>query len=613
MMAGGGGALMLDQRMAAAGDKALFGFGAGECFFGEGDLVCPAPANEETMAMTFPLDEMMMMMSDDDADGIEELERRMWRDRVRLRRLKEQQQQQISDRPSAVKQEARGGSRQEQARRKKMSRAQDGILKYMLKMMEVCNAQGFVYGIIPENGKPVTGASDNLRAWWKEKVRFDRNGPAAAAKYQADSAATAAAGDGGGGMAPNALAGPHSLHELQDTTLGSLLSALMQHCDPPQRRFPLEKGRSPPWWPQAAVPGELGPPPYKKPHDLKKAWKVAVLTAVIKHMSPDVDKARRLVRQSKCLQDKMTAREIVTWLAVLRQEEELYLQLHPGARPAPSSAATIPFCASSGEYDVDGADGEDTGRNHQPPSNAAASFVDLSSSAAAMDDDAGHTKFVMPAPAALMKEEAADAEFFQKRSAVEPELMLGSSFRAYTCGNVRCPHSSGAHGFLDRNARNAHQYSCKFNNSAGAAVPPPAAATVFPAPFGPTGQAAALSGLDFDLPVDGQRSLAELMDMYEANVGGAPRSLVSNVNTAAPGVQVPGPYPTPCLFGDAISNVIQQGAAAFYVRDDASPELRFGSGLNVAGGAAHYGGALQVQQQQPQPHKSTGSNANWFY
>ncbi|BAH91847.1 Os02g0689132 [Oryza sativa Japonica Group] len=52
----------------------------------------------------------------------------------------------------------------------------------MLKMMEVCNAQGFVYGIIPEKGKPVSSASDNLRSWWKEKVRFDRNGPAAIVK-----------------------------------------------------------------------------------------------------------------------------------------------------------------------------------------------------------------------------------------------------------------------------------------------------------------------------------------------------------------------------------------------------------------------------------------------
>ncbi|GMN59259.1 hypothetical protein TIFTF001_028347 [Ficus carica] len=117
--------------------------------------------------------------SDEEMD-VDELERRMWRDRMLLRRLKEQNKgKQGAD-------NARQRQSLEQARRKKMSRAQDGILKYMLKMMEVCKAQGFVYGIIPEKGKPVSGASDNLRAWWKEKVRFDRNGPAAIAKYQSD-------------------------------------------------------------------------------------------------------------------------------------------------------------------------------------------------------------------------------------------------------------------------------------------------------------------------------------------------------------------------------------------------------------------------------------------
>lgn len=51
--------------------------------------------------------------------------------------------------------------------------------------MEVCKVRGFVYGIIPEKGKPVSGSSDNIReAWWKEKVKFDKNGAAAAiAKY----------------------------------------------------------------------------------------------------------------------------------------------------------------------------------------------------------------------------------------------------------------------------------------------------------------------------------------------------------------------------------------------------------------------------------------------
>ncbi|KAG1365560.1 hypothetical protein COCNU_12G005600 [Cocos nucifera] len=57
----------------------------------------------------------------------------------------------------------------EQARRKKMSRAHDKVLEYMLILMDLGGARGFVYGIIPEKGKPVSGASDNLRGWWKEK------------------------------------------------------------------------------------------------------------------------------------------------------------------------------------------------------------------------------------------------------------------------------------------------------------------------------------------------------------------------------------------------------------------------------------------------------------
>ncbi|CAH8337265.1 unnamed protein product [Eruca vesicaria subsp. sativa] len=113
----------------------------------------------------------------DEEIDVEELEKRMWRDKLRLKRLKEQKDKTKQVNVDSSKQQRQQS--QEKARRKKMSRAQDGILKYMLKMMEVCKAQGFVYGIIPENGKPVTGASDNLREWWKDKVRFDRNGPAA--------------------------------------------------------------------------------------------------------------------------------------------------------------------------------------------------------------------------------------------------------------------------------------------------------------------------------------------------------------------------------------------------------------------------------------------------
>ncbi|KAK6144152.1 hypothetical protein DH2020_020972 [Rehmannia glutinosa] len=75
----------------------------------------------------------------------------MWRDKMRLKRLKEM------NKGKENLDSAKQRQSQEQARRKKMSRAQDGILKYMLKMMEVCKAQGFVCGIIPEKGKPVSG------------------------------------------------------------------------------------------------------------------------------------------------------------------------------------------------------------------------------------------------------------------------------------------------------------------------------------------------------------------------------------------------------------------------------------------------------------------------
>jgi len=134
---------------------------------------------------------------------------------------------------------------QDQARRKKMSRAHDGILKYMLKMMEVCNAQGFVYGIIPEKGKPVGGSSDNLRAWWKDKVRFDRNGPAAIAQYSAEVRGPSGREEGppvqsDGDTAPRGPPPRTPSRSCQDTTLGSLLSALMQVQPRPAPRVPAD-------------------------------------------------------------------------------------------------------------------------------------------------------------------------------------------------------------------------------------------------------------------------------------------------------------------------------------------------------------------------------------
>ncbi|XP_042459804.1 protein ETHYLENE-INSENSITIVE 3-like 1a [Zingiber officinale] len=451
-----------------------------ECIMGEADLV-------DTASEKFT--EVGGEESDEDID-IEELERRMWRDRMLLKRLKEQQQGKNKHLGDAVK---------ESQCRKKMSRAQDGILKYMLKMMEVCKAQGFVYGIIPDKGKLVSGASDNLRAWWKEKVRFDWNGPAAIDKYQAENAIPGSGRDFSSGTASS-----HSLQELQDTTLGSLLSALMQHCDPPQRRFPLEKGIPPPWWPtgreewsaQLVIPNEQVTPPYKKPHDLKKAWKVGVLTAVIKHMSPDIEKIRRLVRQSKCLQDKMTAKESATWLAVLKQEEEMYMKLHPDACPAPSSGV-VGGVEEGHNGDMDYKVAVETNTFKLGANSCTANFVKSEESHIMMD----------------------------------PELEMNQ--RIYTCENVACPHSNVYHGFLDRNARNSHQYFCKYqngippgvgkvNNQVQSAENKPSVFTLpsntqpNPPSIGSNHNPIEMS--DLGIPSDGQKSINELMDFYENNV-----------------------------------------------------------------------------------------------
>ncbi|EPS63427.1 ethylene-insensitive 3f [Genlisea aurea] len=299
-------------------------------------------------------------VSDEEIE-VEDLEKRMWKDRVKLRRIKEKQK--LSVQQSAEKQKNKS-STTDQACRKKMARAQDGILKYMLKLMEVCKARGFVYGIIPEKGKPVSGASDNIRAWWKEKVKFDKNGPAAIAKYEAE--CLSRDDDVGNPNGSSQIV----LQDLQDATLGSLLSSLMQHCNPPQRKYPLEKGTPPPWWPtgnedwwaQMGLPiGQT--PSYKKPHDLKKIWKVGVLTAVIKHMSPDIAKIRRLIRQSKCLQDKMTAKESLIWLSILSREEAFIRHQcsengSSGISEAPSRGhgnnKKKPCVESDSEYDVEG-------------------------------------------------------------------------------------------------------------------------------------------------------------------------------------------------------------------------------------------------------------------
>lgn len=442
------------------------------------------------------------VMEDDFSDeeiDVDELERRMWRDKMKLKKLKESSSNQVKEKQQQS---------QEQARRKKMSRAQDGILKYMLKMMEVCKAQGFVYGIIPEKGKPVSGASDNLREWWKDKVRFDRNGPAAVAKFQAVNSIP-------GENEPTTSIGPtpHTLQELQDTTLGSLLSALMQHCDPPQRRFPLEKGVPPPWWPtgneewwpQLGLQKDqagAGPPPYKKPHDLKKAWKVGVLTAVIKHMFPDVAKIRKLVRQSKCLQDKMTAKESATWLAVVNQEESLARELYPElCPPVMSSGWSGSFAVNddAGEYDVE------VGHHEPEPKPKPKPNFDLQD--------------IKPNNLGLVNYPGVDSGT-PDRKRKSPSTNEVVDHKIYTCEFLKCPYNQPFHGFLDRSARDNHQMNCPCRTTHGSTgqfigvpnfnfVQPKLVDEPVSSPFDLT---------VLGVPEDGQKMINDLMSFYDNNI-----------------------------------------------------------------------------------------------
>ncbi|KAL6899284.1 hypothetical protein ACP4OV_005942 [Aristida adscensionis] len=276
--------------------------------------------------------------SGDESIEISDLKRRMWKDQMLLNKLEGRAGafrvagEGPSSRPPAVGADGEEETPEVRCRRKAMLRAQDGVLRHMLKMMEACNARGFVYGVIDEAGEPMSGSSDSLRGWWKDNVSFDRSGPMALTSPAA-AAAAAAAGDGSPLVLASCL---HRLQDIQDSTLGSVLSALIQHCEPPQRSFPLERGLAPPWWPtgreawwgsQGEVQAHQGAPPYRKPHDLKKAWKISLLSAVIKHMSPRFDQMRKLVWQSKRLQQKMSAKETETWSKILRQEEVLTRRL----------------------------------------------------------------------------------------------------------------------------------------------------------------------------------------------------------------------------------------------------------------------------------------------
>lgn len=376
--------------------------------------------------------------SSDEEMEIEELEKKIWRDKQRLKRLKEMAKSGIGK--SLLKHH--GDDFPESSSKKTMYKTQDGILKYMSKAMERCKAQGFVYGIVLENGKTVAGCSDNLRQWWKDQVRFDRNGPAAIMKHHRE-INPADASDLGSEVGEYTA---HKLLELQDTTLGALLSALMPHCKPPQRRFPLEKGVTPPWWPtgkeewwdQLSLPEDCRglPPPYKKPHDLKKLWKVGVLIGVIRHMASDITNIPNLVRRSRSLQEKMTSREGALWLAALNREKAILDQIQcpltlstennnscNSLVPATGGDTGLLF-PESANYDVEGIGGSHRLNPHYPEFDSNCNSV-------------------------------------YKRK-FEGDLGISMHPTLLTCENSLCPYSQPQMGFHDRTLREHHQMTCPY-------------------------------------------------------------------------------------------------------------------------------------------------------
>ncbi|CAM8958011.1 unnamed protein product [Rhodiola kirilowii] len=138
------------------------------------------------------------------------------------------------------------------------------------------------------------------------------------------------------------------------------------------------------WWPQLGLPKDQGPPPYKKPHDLKKAWK-----------------------------DKMTAKESATWLAIINQEEALSRKLYPDSCPPMSAGSGSYVIGDSSDYDVDGVDNEPSNEcENQKPQDV--SFY---------NEKAGGSqgRLLMPPLVPTVKAEILDSngnlDFFQKRKA----------------------------------------------------------------------------------------------------------------------------------------------------------------------------------------------------
>jgi Ethylene insensitive 3 len=313
--------------------------------------------------------------------------------------------------------------------------------------MDEANMQGYAYGIILKDGSVISRSSPSLCRWWAETVRFQQNGPAAIDRY----------------YVANELFDPNKdtdtprrtynkLMALSDATLGSLLSTLMNRCNPPQRKFPLDMKVPPPWWPtgdelwwdQITIEKDQGPPPYKKPHDLRKMWKAAVVIAIIKHMAPAFDKLAHMVRQSKNLQGRMSVREMQAWNYVLKEEVKIYSREHPD----------VPLSNFLGSF----------------PTHVSV-LSNSSKSSCSHDEAEGFQSQHIQQPMVPQKQVPSLTPSQQQQQQQHVSSMLNfpteRRMMRYTCDHPRCLHNDKKFGFPSEELRDQHLNFCGFRNSMG--------------------------------------------------------------------------------------------------------------------------------------------------
>ncbi|KAI4382626.1 hypothetical protein MLD38_008566 [Melastoma candidum] len=170
-----------------------------------------------------------------------------------------------------------------------------------------------------------------------------------------------------------------------------------------------------------------------------------------------------LVHQSKCLQDKMTAKESATWLAILNQEEALCRKLYRGTTHNFSgSAYRSSFLTTDvGDYDVEGACDEQVlvAEERKP-------LVGFS----------GHRQqfpreVVMPPSIYQIKSEWLESNcsneqvLMPKRKQLFDGPNMNKYRETYTCEFRECSYSDADLGFDDRVSRNNHQMICLHRNS----------------------------------------------------------------------------------------------------------------------------------------------------